>query len=92
VLSSSGEKLTGPVSSLSSAAPIDFKFFHKIFEGREGFKNLAMYEIILFFIFLILVLLGGLNGSVVYATACYPNGAGFDFRLMLGVFPSCKRS
>jgi hypothetical protein len=28
---------------------------------------------------------------VVYATDCYPKGAGFDSRVMLGVFPSCKR-
>jgi hypothetical protein len=35
--------------------------------------------------------LSGLNGSVVYATDCYPKGAGFDSRVMLGVFPSCKR-
>jgi hypothetical protein len=28
---------------------------------------------------------------MVYATDCYPKGAGFDSRVMLGVFPSCKR-
>jgi hypothetical protein len=30
---------------------------------------------------------GGLNGSVVNATDCYPKGARFDSRVMLGVFP-----
>jgi hypothetical protein len=32
-----------------------------------------------------------LNGVVVSVAGCYPIGAGFDSRVMLGIFPSRKR-
>jgi hypothetical protein len=34
---------------------------------------------------------GGLNGVVVSVADCYPKGAGFDSRVMLGIFPLSKR-
>jgi hypothetical protein len=35
--------------------------------------------------------LSGLNGVVVSVANCYPKGAGFDSRVMLGIFPLRKR-
>jgi hypothetical protein len=36
------------------------------------------------------LVVSGLNGIVVSVAYCYPKGAGFDFRVMLGIFPLRK--
>jgi hypothetical protein len=48
----------------------------------EIFKMATKESVFLYF--------GNLNGAVVNVAECYPTGAGFDSRVVLGFFPHAK--